>query len=87
MPQGAREEFNRGNGPVAHADMIPFPVRDCFGESHSIVHPQQRGARLGEEDPARFSETYGLCAALEERETHFVFQVPDLTAQRRLRNV
>jgi hypothetical protein len=58
---------------VAHADLMPFAVRDGFSECHSVVHTLQCRAGLRKEDLADFSETYCLCAALEKRDSSFLF--------------
>ena len=86
-PEGARKDFNSGGGRVAHADLMLSAVRDGFGKSYGVVHPLQCSTGLQKEDMAGFGETYRLCAAPEKRDTHFCFQVTDLAAQRRLRNM
>ncbi len=85
--EGARKDFKNCGSRVAHSDLMPLAVCDGFSESYSVVHPLQCRAGFRKEDLAGFSETYRPCGALEKRDTHFGFQVTDLPAQRRLRNV
>jgi hypothetical protein len=53
----------------------------------SIFHALQDDANFIQENAASFSEPHGFCIAVKKRDAKLIFQIPDLSAQRRLRHM
>jgi hypothetical protein len=62
-------------------------VSDGAGFIHRRVGVQQHFARRRQKNFSRRREPHGFGAAFEQLKTDFVFEVADLAAQARLRNV
>ena len=64
-----------------------LPARDGFHGLHGFIHTLQCGADFVKEHAARFGEPHGLRTVVDQRHAEFFFEVADLTAQGRLRDV
>ena len=68
-------------------DFAPLPAGNCFRHPHGIIGSLQDRAGFGEKDASGLGQPHGLHAVLEQRDAKFNFQIPDLPAQGRLRDV
>jgi len=68
-------------------DFAALSVGYCLRHLHRLVDPLQCSAGFSPEHTPGLGEPHGLCAVVEQRDTEFNFQIADLPAQRRLRNM
>jgi len=64
-----------------------FAAGDSFHHLYRLVSAFHNSARFVKKDVTSFRESDRFCAMLEQGNAEFIFQVANLPAQRRLRNV
>ena len=85
--QRQRQNLHRQRRRVADVD---FALRSADGRArffHRVFRALQNGARLGQKSFSRSGQLERFRAALKKLKTDFVFEVADLPAQARLRDV
>ena len=85
--QRTREQFHRQRRRVADVDFATLSVRNRFHHLHRFTGSLHNRAGFREKDFPSFGEPHGLRAMVEKRNAQLVFEVANLPAQRRLRNM
>src|SRR5207302_143411 len=88
--KGAQRRRQNPRGERRRVTDVQFapPARgDGPRRVHSVFRALQHRARFGQKRATRFGEPDGPGAAFQKQEAQLLFQVADLAAQRRLRNV
>jgi len=86
-PQRARKQFDCQRRCVGDVNFAAPAARHGFHRLHCFVRPLHYRAGFREKDPPDFGKPHGFGAVLKQCHAQFVFEVADLPAQRRLRNV
>jgi hypothetical protein len=82
-----RQQFHCQRRRVAHVNFAELPAGDSFDCLYRFIHPLHCRAGFHEKNAAGFSEPDGFRAVVDKRDAEFIFEVTNLPAQRRLRNV
>ena len=87
LPQRRRQNLHRERRRVADVKLAPFLAVDVARFVHRRFHALQNFARLRQKNFSRVRELERFRAAFKKRKTDFIFEVADLSAQARLRDV
>src|ERR1700733_3575299 len=82
-----RKQLNRKRGRVADVDFTAASAGYGLDRLHGLLRALQHRPRFDEENLPGVGEPDGFRLMLEERNAEFAFEVADLPAERRLRNV
>ena len=87
FPECGRKDFDGERRGVSDVDFPAVPGGESAGHTLCLLRARQNGFRLGKKHAALTGKVEGLCRAIEKRQPELVFEVSDLAAQRRLRNM
>ena len=68
-------------------DFSALATRNGFYRLHRFIRALHHSTGLREKDAARFCKPHGFSAVVEKCNAKFIFEIPNLSTQRRLRDV
>ena len=68
-------------------DFAALSSRYVFSHFHSVLRALQDDARFGQKSTAGFGKPHRFCLTVKKCYAKLILQIPDLSAQRRLRHV
>lgn len=86
-PDQLRDEAIQGGRHEAHAEPLPLAAAQTPGTFDDFVQSAGELHRLLKKKPARLGQAQMAARTVEQRHPQFLFQLTDLAAQRRLRDM